>query len=114
MVAKVGEDVNLTVECQLGILLLKILLLIYLQGDDVVSLSVDTAFHGGEGALANLEANLEIVDFEQLLRLARLRIGILLPLFSHTLVLFNYLREFIPILLRLLGNASVYNSHRRV
>lgn len=66
-VAEVCEDVDLAVECQRCALLLQVLLFVYFECDNVVSLAMHTSLDGGEGALADLQPNLEVMYVEELL-----------------------------------------------
>jgi hypothetical protein len=45
-------------------LLLKILLIVDLERDNVIRLSMDASFDTGEGALTNLKTDLEIMNLE--------------------------------------------------
>jgi hypothetical protein len=63
-VAEVGEDVDLAVECKRCTLLLQVLLFVYFERNDVVGLAMHASLDGGEGALTNLQPNLEVMNLE--------------------------------------------------
>ena len=63
-VAEVGEDVDLAVEGKRRTFLLQILLFVYFERNDVVGLAMHASLDGGEGALTNLQPNLEVMNLE--------------------------------------------------
>lgn len=63
-VAQVCQDEDFSMKRQLRVLLLQILLLIDLERDHVARLPVDAPLDNGEGALPNLQADLELGNFK--------------------------------------------------
>ena len=93
---------------------LQILLLVYLQGDEMASLPVHATLDAGEGALPDLQANLEVVDLEHLLRPWSLCDRLPFLIYSPLVVFVDHAHEALSVLFCLAAAIAIDQGLRGV